>query len=114
LGLPFYNRIWREVIGNNTVETRTRRYHGTSYTREWFEYNGVVWEWLPEIGKYYGEFATLEEDEAVMYRVWLEDERSMELKLQQFRGYNLAGVSVWNRNFRHNEGLWELMYNHFN
>ncbi|MCL2571159.1 MAG: glycosyl hydrolase family 18 protein [Defluviitaleaceae bacterium] len=109
LGLPFYNRVWREVIGNNTVDTRTRRYHGTAYTRAWFEYNGVEWEWLPETGKYYGEFAALEDDETVLFRVWLEDERSMELKLQLFSGYGLAGVSVWNRNFRHNEGLWEVM-----
>jgi len=113
LGVPFYNRVWREIIGNNTVETRTRRYHGTSYTRAWFEYNGVEWEWLPERGKYYGEFAALEEDEAVLYRVWLECERSMELKMQQVWGYSLAGVSIWNRNFRHNEGLWEVIGEHF-
>ncbi|MCL2362248.1 MAG: glycosyl hydrolase family 18 protein [Defluviitaleaceae bacterium] len=116
LGLPFYNRIWREVIGNNTLETRTRRYHGTSYTRATFDNyfpEGTTWEWLPEIGKYYGEYAAHEEGESVLYRVWLECERSMGLKLELFWGYNLAGVSVWNRNFRHNEGLWELMDEHF-
>ena len=113
LGLPFYNRMWREVIGDNTPETRTRRYQGTAYVREWFEYNGAQWEWMPEIGKYYGDFPALEDGVSVLWRVWLEDERSMELKLQQFWGYGLAGVSVWNRNFRNNEGLWELMGQHF-
>jgi len=116
LGLPFYNRVWREVIGNNTLETRTRFHHGTSYTRAWFEYSfpeGTGWEWLPDTGKYYGEFVASEEDGAVLYRVWLECERSMDLKLQLYMGYDLAGVSVWNRNFRHNEGLWELMETYF-
>jgi len=116
LGLPFYNRVWREVIGNNTLETRTRAYHGTEYTRARFEHyfpEGIEWEWLPDIGKYYGEFAAHEESESVLYRVWLECERSMTLKLELFWGYNLAGVSVWNRNFRNNEGLWELMGQHF-
>jgi len=116
LGLPFYNRIWREVIGDNTPETRTVQHFGTNYTRARFEYNfpeGTGWEWLPEIGKYYGEYAASEDGEMVMYRVWLECERSIELKLQLFWGYNLAGVSVWNRNFRNNEGLWELMGEHF-
>jgi len=116
LGLPFYNRIWIEIIGDNTPETRTVRHHGTNYTRAFFEYNfpeGTGWEWLPDIGKYYGEFVAAEDDGAVLYRVWLECERSIEQKLQLFWGYNLAGVSVWNRNFRHNEGLWELLETHF-
>ena len=117
LGLPFYNRIWREVINDNTPQTRTRRYHGTSYTREWFEYNfeltGREWQWLPETGKYFGAFPALEDGVMVEYLVWLECERSIELKLELFRGYELAGVSVWNRNFRHNEGLWEVIGRYF-
>jgi len=113
LGVPFYNRIWREVIGDNTVETRQRRYHGTAYTRDWFEYNGVQWEWLPETGKYFGYFPAQEDGVPVIYLVWLECERSMDLKLQMAVGYELGGVSVWNRNFRHNEGLWEVMGQYF-
>jgi len=113
LGLPFYNRIWREVVGNNTPQTRQTRHFGTAYTREWFEYNGASWEWLPEIGSYYGRFADLEDDEIVHYRVWLECERSMSEKLQIFRAHDLAGVAVWNRNFRHNEELWEVMKRFF-
>ena len=117
LGLPFYNRIWREVINDNTPVTRTRRYHGTGYTREWFEYNfqqtDRQWEWLPEIGKYFGAFPALEDGVMVEYLVWLECERSMDLKLQLFAGYELAGVSIWNRNFRHNEGLWEVIGRYF-
>ena len=113
LGLPFYNRIWREVIGDNTPETRQTRHFGTAYTREWFEYNGVEWEWLHEIGNFYGEFAALEGDEAVRWRVWLECERSMNERLVLFQEYNLAGVAVWNLNFRHNEELWRVMGRYF-
>ena len=113
LGIPFYNRIWREIVIDNTPETRTYRHHGTAYTREWFEYNGVEWEWLPQYGKYYGQFAALEGDEAVIYKAWLECERSIGIKLDMYREFNLAGVAVWNRNFRHNEGLWEVMGEYF-
>jgi len=45
--------------------------------------------------------------------VWLECERSMDLKLQLFSEYELAGVSVWNRNFRHNEELWDVIGRYF-
>jgi len=109
LGLPFYNRIWREVIGNNTLETRQTRHFGTAYTREWFEYNDVAWEWLPVIGSYYGSFAAHEGDEIVYYRVWLECGRSLSEKMQIFVAQSLGGVAVWNRNFRHNEELWDVM-----
>ena len=109
LGLPFYNRVWREVIGDNTPETRQIRHFGTAYTREWFEYNNAVWEWLPSIGSYYGRFAEQEGDEIVYYRVWLECGRSIGEKLQVLQNYNLAGAAVWNRNFRHNEELWEAV-----
>jgi len=113
LGVPFYNRIWREVIGDNRVETRTTRHHGTGYTRAWFDYNDVEWEWLPDIGKYFAYFAALDDGVPVQYLVWLECERSIALKLQMALGYELAGVSVWNRNFRHNEDLWEVMGQYF-
>jgi len=113
LGLPFYNRVWREVIGNNTPQTRREFHFGTAYTREWFEYNDAEWEWMPDIGSYYGGFVALEGDETVRYRVWLECERSMDEKLQIARARNLAGVSVWNRNFRHNDELWEVIGRHF-
>ncbi|MCL2405904.1 MAG: glycosyl hydrolase family 18 protein [Defluviitaleaceae bacterium] len=113
LGLPFYNRIWREVIGDNTQETRQVQHFGTAYTREWFEYNNAVWEWLPEVGSYYGRFAAHEGDDIVYYRVWLECERSMSEKLQVVLDNNLRGVALWNRNFRHNEELWEVMGQHY-
>jgi len=112
LGLPFYNRIWREIIGDNTPETRQVRHFGTAYTREWFEYNNAAWEWLPEIGSYYGRFAAQEGDEIVYYRVWLECSRSVSEKLQLIQAHNLAGAAVWNRNFRHNEELWEAIGQH--
>jgi len=109
LGLPFYNRVWREIIGDNTPETRQVRHLGTAYTREWFEYNNAVWEWMPEIGSYYGRFAAQEGDEIVYYRVWLECGRSLGEKLRIFRENDLGGVAVWNRNFRYNDELWEVI-----
>jgi len=113
LGVPFYNRVWREIIGNNTPETRRELHFGTAYTREWFEYNGVTWEWLPEIGSYYGGFVALEGDETAHYRVWLECGRSMDAKLQIVTGSGLAGSAVWNRNFRNNDELWDVIGQHF-
>jgi len=109
LALPFYNRVWREIVGNNTPETRQLRHFGVAYTRDWFDYSGAEWEWLPDIGNYYGEFTILEDEDVVRYRVWLECERSIDVKLQICQANNLAGVAVWNRNFRNNEELWDVM-----
>jgi len=113
LGVPFYNRLWREVIGDNRVETRQTRHFGTGYTRAWFDYHDVEWEWLPDVGKYFAYFPAMDDGVPVQWLVWLECERSIALKLQAALGYQLAGVSVWNRNFRHNEELWEVMGRYF-
>ena len=113
LGLPFYNRVWREVILDNTRETRQELHFGTAYTRDLFDYHGVAWEWLPVYASYYAEFADLEGDEAVRYRVWLECARSMDEKLQGLQAHQLAGVAVWNRNFRNNEELWMVLGRYF-
>jgi spore germination protein YaaH len=110
MGLPFYNRIWRETArgeGPPTVRNVTM-----DYARQFFEERGVEWEWDPETGSYYGEVGDIEDGEAVVYRVWLEDERSIEMKMQLYVAHNLAGVAGWRRGFE-NEAIWDILRRHF-
>ena len=59
-------------------------------------------------GCYYAEYYTNENGAEVTYKVWLEDERSIEEKLKIYERYGLAGVACWSRGLE-KEGIWELI-----
>ncbi|MCL1878026.1 MAG: glycosyl hydrolase family 18 protein [Defluviitaleaceae bacterium] len=110
LGLPFYNRIWREFVSSGEVEHY--RALGTNSTRAFFEERGVTWEWDFELGSYFGEVAAFEDGETVIYRVWLEDARSIQEKMNIFTDNNLAGVAAWQRMLAIDE-FWDVIAPYF-
>ncbi|MCL2357093.1 MAG: glycosyl hydrolase family 18 protein [Defluviitaleaceae bacterium] len=110
LGLPFYNRIWRESV--STGEVSQYRAMGTNSTRAFFNERGVTWIWDAEIGSYFGEVAAFEYGETVIYRVWLEDARSIQEKMHIFSDNNLAGVASWQRSLAIDE-FWDVISPYF-
>ena len=95
MGLPFYNRIWREVVLDD--DYLSQRSVGMRAARNFFEERDVEWEWDAEVGSYFGEVAVFEDSQTVIYRVWLEDVRSINTKMQIFVAHDLAGVAGWRR-----------------
>ena len=67
-----------------------------------FKKNDVKLYWQEELGQYYGELQTKEGKKAV----WLEEERSIGLKMNLIRQYELAGVACWKLGFEPAD-LWE-------
>jgi len=110
LGIPFYNRVWRE----NPI-TGAVNHHGawnTAVTREFFENNNVEWVWDANLASYFGEVVTLEGGETVRTFVWLEDARSIQEKLHLFTDNNLGGIAVWSRGLAIPE-FWEVIAPYF-
>jgi spore germination protein YaaH len=106
MGLPMYNRVWRELTNNDSPETREIFNYSMEYPVSLLIENGVTEpEWLAEIGSYYGEYAKVENEQAVLYRVWVEDANSIREKLKIFTEYDLAGVASWARGFENNAVL---------
>lgn len=85
-GIPFYTRIWKEDASGTSSQSM-----GIRSAKEWVETNQVDLFWQEDLGQYYGE---LEKDGAT-YSIWMEEERSLELKVQLIRDYDLAGVACW-------------------
>lgn len=98
MGIPFYTRIWRELDGTvrniNTV--------GIDRAMEIVGEKNAAMEWDEESGQYYAHYV---EDGAV-YRMWLEDPRSIYLKAGLAAEYGLRGVAVWQLSLG-NEKVWE-------
>lgn len=108
LGLPFYNRIWRVIVNNDTPDTRKTQHFGIDRTKRLLADQNAEPEWDPLAGTYKAEYAAVEEDEVVMYHIWLEDEHSIAEKLKIFESEELAGVAGWYRGLE-NEAVQELL-----
>ncbi|RQD72516.1 MAG: hypothetical protein D5S00_00690 [Tindallia sp. MSAO_Bac2] len=109
LGLPFYTRLWEETTqpdGNVSVSSRAL---GMEYAQSILQENGIEkedWEWQEEAGQYYAEY----EAEGNRYRVWLEEERSIERKSALVAEYGLAGFAGWRKGFE-KPSIWDVLEN---
>lgn len=96
--IPFYTRVWTEGADGKTTSSAL----GIVRAKEWVDENQVELYWQEELGQYYGELKS----EEGLKRVWLEEERSIGLKMNLIKQYNLAGVACWKLGFEP-EALWD-------
>ncbi len=103
LGMPFYTRIWAETPkqeDGDSVEAAAEDYVdydlsseavSMAEARTRIDANGAEIVWLDELGQNYSEY----ENDGVTYKIWLEDAKSLEQKLQVIQDQNLAGGAFW-------------------
>lgn len=104
LGVPFYTRVWREeLLSDGTIDLSSKAY-GMQRAYDVMLENDTVFTWNEEIMQYYGEFI----DGTVTYKCWLEDERSMEMKMELVEKYDLAGVASWKLTLQKDE-IWNVI-----
>ena len=60
--------------------------------------------WQDDLGLYYGEI----DDEGVRKQVWMEEERSLGLKMDLIRENDLAGVACWKLGFEP-ASVWDVI-----
>lgn len=113
LGIPFYTRIWEltpsseedaeqpytvdsEAVGMSEVEARVAA-------------NGATLEWLDDCGQYYTEY----EYNGKTYKIWVEDQNSIEKKLEVMTSNDLAGASFWKLGYEKNT-VWDTIVKFMN
>lgn len=116
-GLPFYARIWTEVPEEDAAPGAEIREDGNSVYERYslesvavsmdevervVEKAGVTPEWDDDIGQYYVEIPM----EQGRQRIWIEDVRSLEAKLEVVSRYSVAGVAFW-RIGMDNKEVWD-------
>ena len=99
-GVPFYTRVWRISGGKTTSEAMTMK--GAA---EWVKKNQVELVWDEDLGQYFGAKGDGEGGER---RIWMEEARSMELKVSALREYGIAGIACW-RLGQETEDIWEVI-----
>ncbi len=87
IALPFYTRLWKEVSGKKpTSET-----YSMSNAEACLINNGAKKKWDDAAGQNYGEF----KQDGATFKMWLEDEESLKLKLDAASEAGVAGYSFW-------------------
>lgn len=104
LAVPYYTRLWIEEdeklwsqalsmdIANNFVDEKDLQ---------------LVWD--EESMQYYGEM----KERNRIYKIWLEDNKSLEYKISLIHKYDLAGVASWRKGFE-TQDIWNTIANALN
>lgn len=103
LGVPFYSRVWeltpKEGAGED-VESASEDYLPYTFTcteegmetiENRYTSNGAQPAWSEEDGQ----FVVKYENEGKTYKIWIENEVSLEEKLKVMKENNLAGAAYW-------------------
>ena len=97
--VPFYTRVWKE-----SEEGRSSDALGIADAKDWAQRKNVELVWQDDLGLYYGEI----DDEGVRKQVWMEEERSLGLKMELIREQDLAGVACWKLGFEP-ASVWDVV-----
>lgn len=98
LGMPLYTRLWKtdsngkttsNVVNMNQIDNKLP--------------GNVEKVWDENTKQYYVEY----EANGVKYQMWIEDEKSIEEKLNLINQYELAGGAFWEKD-RETENIWTL------
>ena len=98
LGIPFYTRIWSEE--NGTLKSSTIDMNNIEKTIP----SDAAKVWDDDLKQYYVEYTK----DQKKYKIWVEDEKSIENKLDLVEKYNLAGAAYWEKD-RETEAVWNII-----
>lgn len=120
--VPFYTRLWQErpktdeelaAEPENSSEFEpfvvTSKAYGMDAADKVLADNGVTPEWDEATGQYYAEY----EAGGSTYKIWLEEEDSIEQKAALVKEYNLAGISSWKLGFERQD-IWDIILRYVN
>lgn len=100
LGVPFYSRYWKEK--NGTVVSTSAL--SMSKAKEYMSSNKSSTTWNEELGQYVVSYTS----QGNQIKIYVEDEESLEKKVELVEKYNLAGVAAWRRGFETND-VWKVI-----
>lgn len=97
--VPFYTRLWTQ-----SGEKLSSKAMGISAAKKWIEEQGAQLQWNEELGQYYTQAET-EDGESML---WMEDSRSLKLKMDVIKKEDLAGVACWKLGLEPQE-IWDVI-----
>ncbi len=100
IAIPFYTRLWKEADDGVVSSQSFAMTPAADLLRE----NGVEAEWNDSYGCYYAEF----KKDGATYKMWLEEEKSIETKMEVIYEADVAGVAAWKLGLE-KESIWNVI-----
>lgn len=104
IGIPFYTRQWKETADDSGNISVTSEAYGMATAQALLKDNGIEPKWDDETGQYYGEY----EKDGATYKIWLEEEDSIETKLKAIKQAGMAGIACWKLGLE-KEDIWDVI-----
>lgn len=108
IGVPFYTRLWKETNENGVVKVSSEAYSMTNGMNV-LKDNGADIVWDETTKQYYGEF----EKDGAVYKMWLEEDESIEAKLKVIDESGVKGIAGWKLGLE-KESIWNTIIKYVN
>ncbi len=111
LGVPFYTRIWTETPSKTDPDKVTVKSKAISMrtAEKILQRDDITKVWDEKAGQYYISYV----ENNKVKKIWYEDAKSIKLKTDLVKKFNLAGVAAWRRGFE-TEEIWNTINNSIN
>lgn len=121
--VPFYTRLWREIpktadelaaqegteAANYSMKV-TSEAMGMQEAKNRVKNAGAEATWDETVQQYYAQW---DGADGATYKIWLEEEESLEAKLKLMKENKLAGTAAWKLGFETSD-IWELILKYVN
>lgn len=104
IAIPFYTRLWKEASDGSVSSESLSMTPASNILAD----NQVETEWDDGSGYYYGEY----EKDGALYRMWQEEESSIEEKLKAIYEADVAGIGAWKLGLE-KESIWNIITRYF-
>ncbi|MDF2944758.1 MAG: hypothetical protein K0S01_3616 [Herbinix sp.] len=105
IAIPFYTRLWKETAeGEVTSES-----YSMTPAQNLLTDNNVEAKWDDTYGCFYAEF----QKDGATYRMWQEEDKSIEEKMKAIYEADVAGVAAWKLGLE-KESIWDVIIPYLN
>ncbi|WP_081777980.1 glycosyl hydrolase family 18 protein [Lachnobacterium bovis] len=109
MGIPFYSRLWFKPLSNVNDSSDTNGYKikstlGLVAMSKLVTDTKTTKKWLSDEGQYYIQY----KDNENLYKVWIEDNKSISKKLNIVNKKKLAGAAYWKLGFE-DQSTWDTI-----
>ncbi|PAB58669.1 glycosyl hydrolase family 18 protein [Anaeromicrobium sediminis] len=102
LGIPFYMRVWTEEKLGKKIKISSKAIT-MSKLENIVDSRELEPVWSEDVAQYYTEYV----EGNKTYKIWIEDKKSIEEKVNLAEKYDIAGICAWRKGFEKNE-VWEV------